>query len=198
MKRALLVVVLLAVATGWVRGTPEYSYYRLRNALEAGDVVTVQQHLDLAVVSGIVVDLFAATTTQAAKEAAGSVGSVIVGAIADALSPAVKGALGPLTVDDIKKSVANKEYAKKVGPFEYGKTLDGVLSVQHMDASALIDLNGTCNGKPAHLKLVLEKNLGPLGGLIPNWKVTGVDKASLPDFVKACAAEQPKEPAKTP
>jgi hypothetical protein len=197
-KRALLVAVLCAIAAGWVRGTPEYSYWRLRSALEQGDVVTAEEHLDLAVIPGVVVDIFAATTAQAAKEATGSVGSVIVGAIADALSPLVKGAIAPFTVDDVKKGISSKEYAKKIGAFELGPTMDGALSVQRLDQSALIDLNGNCGGKAAKLRLVLEKKNGPVGGLVPNWRVTGVDKASLPDFVKACAPEQLKTEMQAP
>lgn len=196
MKKALFLLVVLVAAAGWVRGTPEYSYYRLRGALERGDVRMVEDHMDLGVISGLAVDLLAATTSQAAKESAGTLGEALVNAVAAALSPVVKGALAPLTAEEVKKGIANKDYAKKLGEFEFAGALDGVLSMQKLDKSVLVDLNGTCGQKPAKLRLVMERYGGPVSGLVPNWKVTGIDKASLPEFARACLPEQAKAAAK--
>lgn len=198
MKKALFLLVVLAAAGGYVRGTPEYSYYRLRGALEAGDVPTVEEHLDLGVISGLAVDLVAATTAEAAKETAGTIGGALVNAFAAALAPVVKGALAPLTSDDVKKGIASKEYAKKIGGFEFEGTFDGLRHMQKLDATTLVDLNGFCGQKPARLRLVMEKRGGPVSGLIPNWRVTGIDKTSLPEFVKACVPEAAKAIAPNP
>jgi hypothetical protein len=195
MKKALLLMLALAAAAGLVRGTPEYSYHRLRGALTAGDVATVEQHLDLGVISGLAVDMLAATTAEAAKETAGSIGSALVNAFAAALSPVLKGALAPLSADEVRKGIADKQYASKLGEFEFEGVFDGLRSIQRLDSSALVDLNGRCGGKSAKLRLVMEKHGGPVSSLIPNWKVTGVDKASLPEFVKACLPEAAKAAA---
>lgn len=188
MKKFLLLVAVLAAAAGWVRSTPEYSYYRLRGALAAGDVPTVEEHLDLAVITGLAVDLLAATGVEAAKEAGGGpLGAALVGALAEAFAPAVKGVLAPLSADEVKRGIAAKEHATRIGAFELAGTADGLRNLQRLDQSALLDLNGKCGAKETRLRLVLEKRGGPLGGLVPNWKVVGVDKASLPEFAKACA-----------
>ena len=187
MKKFLFLLVVLAAATAWVRSTPEYSYDRLRGALETGDILTVEEHLDLAVITGLGVDMLAATGVAAAKEAGGgAIGAALVGALAEAFAPAVKTALAPLTVDDLRKSIVNREYATRLGAFEMEGVIDGLRHLQKLDQSALLDLNGHCGQKPARLRLVLEKRGGPLKGLIPNWKVVGIDKTSLPEFAQAC------------
>ncbi len=198
MKKALFLLLVLAAAAAWVRSTPEYSYYRLRGALEAGNVPTAEEHLDLGVISGLAVDLLAATTAEAAKETAGSVGSALVNAFAAVLAPALKTAIAPLSADDVRKAIASKDYATRIGEFRFEGTMDGLRHTQRLDSSALVDLNGHCGTKPVKLRLVMEKHGGPVGGLIPNWKVTGIDKASLPEFVKACLPETAKAAAPAP
>ena len=188
MKKALVVVLLLAGAAVWIRGTPQYSYWRLRSALAEGDVATVEEHLDLATLSGVMVDVAAATAGEAAREAGGDLAGVLLGALADAYGAVLKGAVAPVTVDTLKQQIAAKEWATKVGPFELDAPMSAVAQVQRLDQSALVDQGGRCGGKEARLRLVMEKRGGPLGGLLANWKVTGVDKASLPAFVRTCVA----------
>jgi hypothetical protein len=183
-KKLIFVVGVLAAAGVFVRGTPQCSYFLLRQALESGDVETVEKHADLDAAISTAADVAAAGTEESARDAAGDVGAKIAGLFAGLFQLA--NPLGPAVKDELKTRIAKKEYATEWGAFVPGSPLKDMLSVQKLDTSALLTVSGTCHGKEAALKLVMEKRPGPVFGLINDWKITGVDKTSLPAFARVC------------
>jgi len=188
MKKVLLVLVLLGALAVWVRTTPQYSYFMLRSALEQGDAETTEKLADLDAALSVAAQLAAAGTEESARQAAGEVGAKIASLFGGLLQLAQP--LGPAVKDELKSRIRKKEYAQQWGPFVPGPVVRDLFSVQKLDASALLEVAGTCKGKDARLKLVLEKRPGPLLGLLPDWKVTGVDKDSMPAFARACLLEK--------
>lgn len=184
MKKVLFVLVLLAVAAVFVRGTPQCSYFLLRQALASGDVETVEKHADLDAAISTAADIAAAGTEESARDAAGDVGAKIAGLFSGLFQLA--NPLGPAVKEELEKRIAKKEYATEWGAFVPGPALKDLVSVQKLDSSALITVSGTCHGKEAALRLVMEKRPGPAFGFISDWKVTGIDKASLAPFARTC------------
>ncbi len=188
MKKALLVLVLLLGVAGWVRTTPQYSYFMLRWALEQGDVAQVEKLADLDAAVTTAAQMAAASTEESARDAGGDVAAKIASLFTGLFQLA--NPLGPAVKDELKLRIGKKEYAQEWGPFVPGPVAGGLFAVQKLDASALLTVSGTCHGKDAQLKLVMEKRPGPLFGLVPDWKVTGVEKDSMPAFVKACVLKK--------
>jgi hypothetical protein len=183
-KKLIVVVVLLAAAGVFVRGTPQCSYFMLRQALASGDVETVERHADLDTAISVAAEIAAASTEESARDAAGDVGAKIASLFTGLFQLA--NPLGPAVKDELKVRIAKKEYASEWGIFVPGPALKDLLTVQKLDQSALITVSGTCHGKDASLKLVMEKRPGPAFGFINDWKLTGVDKSSLPAFARVC------------
>ncbi len=187
MKKVLAVLVLLAALAVWLRTTPQYSYFMLRSALEQGDAETVEKLADLDAAVTVAGQLTAAATEESARQAAGDVGAKIASVFGGLLQLAQP--LAPAVKDELKSRIRKKEYAREWGLFVPGPVAKDLFAVQKLDQSALLEVNGTCKGKDATLKLVLEKRPGPAMGLISDWKVTGVDKGSMPAFARTCLVE---------
>ena len=184
MKKFLALVVLLVAAAIWVRRSPEFSYFSLRSALERGDLITVEEHVDLDEAVTVAGQLASAATEEAARDAAGDAAAKVASLLGGLFKLAQP--LGAPLRSELEGRISRKELAISWGPFVPGPALQGVMHLQRLDNSALVQVDGTCGGRPASLTLVMERGVGPLFGLISDWRVSGVDKGSLPAFAKTC------------
>lgn len=187
MKKAFVVVVLLAlVAAAAARQSVYWALWKLSDALDQGDVATVEEHADLAAIAKAPAHLAAAMAEEVGRTAGGA----LAGAIASAVVSVVGGELASQNVDELKRSIARGDFAKGVGPFRYeGGSFPRVAPVQAFARTALVDVHGTCEGAPAVITFVFERREdGPVLGYPSTWRAVGVERKSLVELAKSCAA----------
>ncbi len=187
MKKLLFLVLLLAVIGGALfRQSVYYALFRLSAALQEGDVATVEQHADLAALAKAPAHLAAAITEEVGRRAGGDLVGAIAGAVVSTLGADLAGA----DVQELRRGIARGDFAQNIGAFRFeGGGFPMVPPVQAFQRTALVEVRGTCEGAPATVVFVFERqDDGPALGYPSTWRATGVDRSSLVALAKSCAA----------
>jgi hypothetical protein len=190
-KRLLLLFCLLGgIGTAWFLESPYYTLVRIDRALESHDVVTLEKFADLKALAQAGVDAEGARVNQAIgvrdSDPAGKLVGDIVGFVAHTIGSAAAWA----NADEMRRQVRDGHGGMHLGPFtpNTGWRALGV-SERHGDET-LVELNGTCEGFTAMIKLRFTRHEdGRVSGHPTRYVLTGVDDDSLKSLARMCTGK---------
>lgn len=193
MKKLLSLVVLVALAAGlgygWFRQSVHYAILEIGRAGQAGDVATLEKHLDIR----SFVDSIGAFTAEVAKaEAKGIAGDNLLGELLGGVAGAVAGeameAAKPEIEMKVRRRLAQGEGIEAFGPFVPYEGFEAVGLVRSEGPSkTVVMIAGTCHGEPASVNVIFERVPGPFGiDMFGTWRATGIEKGTLLLLAETC------------
>lgn len=187
----LLVVlgVLAAVGLGWFRQSVHYALLEIGRAGQAGDVATLEKHVDIA----SLVDSVGDFTAEVAKaEAKGLAGDNLLGDLLGGLAGVVAGevvqAAKPELEMKVRRRLAQGDVLDAFGPFKPYPGFEAIGMVRDAGPKkTVVMIAGTCYEEPASVNVVFERVPGPLGlDLLGTWRATGVEAGTLLILAETC------------
>ncbi len=192
MKKFIALVVLLTAGAALFRHSVFFSIWRLKTAIDAGDLAAVEQRADLDAFAGLPVELAMAAAQASAESAApgGAVGG-LVGALGNALGSLINVGAKPLALAELRSRIEKHELNQLLGPFQLRTVWFG--GTQTLEGATVVQVNGTCADKKnpkeridTSLGVVFTQVPGPLLGFPADYRATGVEAASLKALAKQC------------
>jgi hypothetical protein len=185
MNKLWLVLALGGLAYGglWWFESPRVSMAALVDGAQRKDMAKVDAHLDASRLAASMGKAGVAMTQAALVGGNGGALSGLINLIgAGAAQMASVEAGGAL-----RRSIEQDGLPQKIGPFSLLPGTDALGDVQDHGKAGLVEIKGTCNGAPAAVQLVLERQeRGPVMGRPRSWMVVGVDETSATGLLKTC------------
>ncbi len=195
----LLLVIVAAVGFGWFRQSVHFAILEIGRAAQAGDVATLEKHVDIS----SVVDSVGRFSAEVAKaEAKGIAGDNIIGdllgGLAGAVADEVVQAAKPELEMKVRRKLAQGEGFEAFGPFVPYEGFEAIGLVRDAGPKkTYVMIAGTCYGEPASVNVVFERVPGPLGlDVLGTWRATGVEEGTLLILAETCKEAANKPAAK--
>ena len=190
LRRLVILAVLVALGYGALSlwQSPLFALYEIKKGLDEHDAVRVERYVDLEKMVAAGSDVVGALAKEKIGVNGGDLGSQILGAIVGAVAnkageaAAIEGAM------EVRRAIQRGDMKPAVGPFVVDDGFAAFGGMQSFSQSAIVDLNGHCNGHEAVLRAVFEERDGATLGWPKRWVLVGIDKGSLPARARACRA----------
>ena len=188
MKKLAFLAVLIVLAYGALRvwESPYFALWQIDKGLDERDPVLVERYVDLESVVKAAVDVTGAIAGDRLGARGTDVGSSVLGAIVGAVTRGVGEVASAQGAVELRRAIQEGRVQRGLGPFTVKPGWAGVGSTQRFDRSALVELEGTCDGHDAHLRVIFEEHDGAMLGHPRRWVLVGVDKDSLALLAKEC------------
>jgi hypothetical protein len=185
MKTLMFVLALAALGYGalWWIESPRVSMATLLEGVQHKDMSKVDAHLDAGRFAASMAKTTVAMSQQALLGGSGGALGGLVNLIAAGAAQMASTEAGAA----LRRSIEQDGLPQKVGPFVLLPGTDALGAVQDHGEAGLVEVKGSCNGTPASLQLVLERQeRGPILGRPRTWMVVGIDESSTTGLLKAC------------
>ena len=198
MKRLVFLAVVAGLGCGalWLWESPYFAMVQIEKGFDEHDAVRVETYVDLEAFVRSGVDVMAALAKEQIGVNGNDLGSRVLGGLLGAVTDKIGDAAAIAGAVEVRRAIQQGRLALSVGPFVVDDGVKAFGGMQRFQSSAIVDVNGSCNGKPAVLRVIFEERnakdgsglLGLLGvlGHPKRFVVVGVDKESLPALARAC------------
>ncbi|MDP3235077.1 MAG: hypothetical protein Q8N26_20000 [Myxococcales bacterium] len=195
MKKLLFVLLAGLVLGFFVRNSPQFSVFRLQQALASGDLNVVMTYADLNAFAELPVDITVAMAAAGMKDAAGAVGETLVKIFGGAVGATVKQVGGQVAAQELRSRIEKRDLLSLLGGFapKTGFGWYGGIQLVGVDA-AILTIEGTCpsrelKGQSAETRMGidLQRVKGPFLGFPSDWRAYGVEANSMKQLIKDCS-----------
>lgn len=188
-KKLMIVLILAGIGYGalWAWQSPYFALQQINQGLEEKDPIRVERYVDLEALVKAAVEVTAAIATEELGAGGKDLGSAIVGSLVGAVAKGVGEAAAPDGARELRRAIQQGNVSRSLGPFVVDEGWRALGGIQKFDRSALVTLNGKCDGKEASMRVMFEEREGDMFlGYPKKWVLIGVDKDSLKELGKAC------------
>lgn len=194
MKKLLLLILFVAVGVGvWFRNSPRYSIWRITQALQTGDVRTIDALVDLNAFAALPAEAaFAAVQTADAAPKEG-LAAAIVDTLGAMLTGAVKTVATPFSASELRRRIELHDLEGLTGSFKPDFSELPLASLRTTDYGAILTVEGTCLKRgspkeqlPASIGIRFTRVDGPVLSYPRDWKAVGVDVSTLKTLAATC------------
>lgn len=182
----LIVTVGIIYGTQWLWQSPYFALREIDQGIREKDPGRVERYVDLEALVRAVVDVTAALAKEelgiGGTDLGGKLLGVFVGAVAQGVGEAtsVRGAM------ELRRAIQEGRMHKALGPFMLHDGYKALGGIEIFGKSALVSLNGACNGTEARVRVVFQEHDGATFGYPKKWLLVGVDADSIKLLGKAC------------
>lgn len=182
-----VVVVLLAVAAGWLRDSPYWTLVEIQQGIEQQDADRVERVVAIERFSASSTAALAQVVADAAGVNGSDTGSKLLNAIVGVIGEGVGQVTSKQAAKELRAAIETGRMERRIGPLEINTGLDAVGPMKRTIDGATIEIKGTCKGAPASLTLLLEERAdGPFGGKPRRYVLVGVDPESAKVLARQC------------
>lgn len=188
-KKLIVLVVLAGIGYGalWVWQSPYFALQQIDQGLDEKDPVRVERYVDLEALVKAAVDVTAAIATEELGVGGKDLGSSLIGSLVGVVAKGVGEAASVEGAMELRRAIQQGNVSRAVGPFVVDEGWSALGGIQKFDQSALVTLNGKCEGKDASLRVMFEERDGAIVlGYPKKWVLVGVDKESVKELGKMC------------
>jgi hypothetical protein len=197
-KKLIVLVVLVGIGYGvlWTWQSPYFALQQIDQGLDEKDPGRVERYVDLEALVKAAVEVTAAMATEELGVGGKDLGSAILGSLVGAVAKGVGEAASVEGAVELRRAIQQGNVSRAVGPFVVADGWSALGGIQKFDQSALVTLNGKCEGNDASLRVMFEERDGDMAlGYPKKWVLIGVDKDSLKELGKTC--RRPAAPGST-
>lgn len=188
LKRLVFLAVLAALAYGalWTWQSPYFALHQIDRGLDERDPVRVERYVDLEALVKAAAEITGALASEELGTTGDDVGSKVLGALVGAVAKGVGEAAAVQGAVELRRAIQEGRVDRAFGPFVVEDGLEAFGTMQRFDASALVELQGTCRGHDASVRVVFEEKAGPTFGYPKKWVLVGVDSQSVKELARQC------------
>jgi hypothetical protein len=197
-KKLIVLLILVGIGYGalWAWQSPYFALHQIDQGLNEKDPVRVERYVDLEALVKAAVEVSAAIATEELGVGGKDLGSAILGSLVGAVAKGVGEAASVEGAMELRRAIQRGNVSRALGPFVVDDGWRALGGIQKFDASALVTLNGKCEGNDATIRVMFEEREGDLAlGYPKKWVLVGVDKESLQALGKTC--RRPSAPGAT-
>ncbi len=188
-KRFLFVAFVLAtVGAFWLRSSPLWTLIEVQQSIQNRDVERLERVVAVERFASSSVVAFGAGIKSQLGVSGGDVGSAILGGIVDVVAKGVGDAVAKDAARGLRQAVKEGTVQRRIGSLELNQGVEAFGGFALTIDGALVDVRGTCAGKPATVTLELERHEGILAGYPRSYVIVGVEPNSAAALARDCAA----------
>ena len=188
-KKLIVLLVLVGIGYGalWAWQSPYFALHQIDKGIDEKDPGRVERYVDLEALVKAAVEVTAAIATEELGAGGKDLGSAIVGSLVGAVAKGVGEAASVEGAMELRRAIQQGNVSRSLGPFVIDEGWQALGGIQKFDRSALVTLNGTCEGRDASVRVMFEERDGDMAlGYPKKWVLVGVDKDSLKELGKQC------------
>ena len=188
MKKLFTLLVLVGLGYGalWLWQSPYFALTQIDRGITEKDPARVERYVDLEALVRAAVDVTAALAKEELGVGGTDLGSRVLGSLVGAVAQGVGEAASVQGAMEVRRAIQEGRMQRSLGPFVLHDGWKALGGIQKFDDSALVTLNGTCEGNDSSVRVMFEERDGPTFGYPKKWVLVGVDADSIKLLGKTC------------